>query len=148
MKDHLRDYATSAFVFYAKVGGKEKYIEKLMDDLKKNEIKRRREKGMGSPSEAAIINAEKVIESRKAEFDDISAIEKTLQMLDYCHNGHDIKLAIEYVYFKDCWKDLEKGDIQDKVHYAEIQIPACERNIYRWLKKARETFAEERGLRI
>ena len=35
MKDHIRDYATEAFRFYAKSGGVKKYIEKITEDIEK-----------------------------------------------------------------------------------------------------------------
>jgi hypothetical protein len=144
LKDHLRDYATAAYRFYAKVGGRETYLKKLITELEKP----KKGSGVCNPTEAALIDAEKIIESRQAEFDDIEAISKALQLFAYCHNGNYIRQSIEMVYFKDCWKDLEKGDIQERVHFAEINIPVSERQIYYWLKKARDTFAEERGLRL
>ena len=144
MKDHLRDYSTSAYRFFAKVGGRETYLKKLISDLERP----KRGSGICNPTESVLINAEKIIESRQAEFDDIEAVNKTLQLLELCQNGHYIRQAIELVYFKDCWKDLEKGDIENRVHNAETRIPASRRQIYYWLKKARESFAEERGLRV
>jgi hypothetical protein len=142
-KDHIRDYATSAFRFYAQKGGRDKYIKNLVDDLQRSA----KSSGVSKPTEAAVIHEEQIIESRKSEFEDIDAVEKTLGMLEMCRDGSYIIKAIEYVYFADCWKDLEKGSISDRVHHAEIFIPASERQIYRWLAKARMTFAEERGLR-
>jgi hypothetical protein len=142
-KDHIRDYATYAFRFYAQKGGRDKYIKYLIEDLERSA----KSSGVSKPTEAALISQEKVIESRKSEFDDIDAVAKTLDMLAMCHDGAFILKAIDYVYFRDCWQELERGSVSDKVHYAEIQIPASERQIYRWLSKARRTFAEERGLR-
>jgi hypothetical protein len=144
MKDFTRDYCTEAFRFFARVGGRETYLKKLIADLERP----KRSTGISKPTEAALVNAEKIIEARQAEFADINAVSKALQILDYCQNGHCIRQVIEFVYFKDCWKDLERGDIESRVHFAEIQIPASRRQIYYWLKKARDSFAEERGLRV
>lgn len=141
-KDHIRDYATEAFRFYAASGGREKYIKNLVEDLQ-------RQKGTGvcSPTEAALISKEEAIASKAAELADIEAVDKVLHALDVC--GHKAILqAIDYVYFKDCWREIERGDIQDRVHYAEIHIPASERMIYYWLRKARRMVAMERGLRL
>jgi len=55
---------------------------------------------------------------------------------------------VEMVYQKDCWQELEWGDIETRVHYAEIHIPASIRQIYRWLNQVCQEFAKERGLRI
>ncbi len=142
-KDHIRDYATEAFRFYAKSGGKDKYIKYLMDDISRN-----KGSGVCNPTEAALVSKEKIIESRAAEFADIAAVDKVMVILDNSHQGYYIKKAIEYVYFKDCDEDIAKGEISNRIHYCEIHIPASERQIYYWLKKARTLFAEERGLRF
>lgn len=137
-KDHLRDYCTEAFRFYAKSGGEKSYIKNLVDDME-------RQKGSGicSPTESALIKKEQLIEQHAAELSDIEAVEKVLHALDMCEHQ-----VIEMVYFKDCWRDIERGDIEERIHYAEINIPASRRQIYYWLAKARKMFACERGLRL
>lgn len=142
-KDHIRDYATEAFRFYAKSGGRDAYIKYLIEDISKS-----KGSGVCNPTESALVSKEKIIESRAAEFSDIDAVDKVLVILDKSHQGYYIKKAIELVYFKDCWKDLSWGDITGRIHYAEINIPASQAQIYRWLSKARTLFAEERGLRL
>lgn len=142
-KDHIRDYATEAFRFYAKTGGSKKYIEKIAADIQK-------QKGAGivNPTEGALIAKERAIEENAAELADLEAVEKAMHLIERLPQGGSILKAIEYVYFKDCWRELRRGDIKSRVHYAEIHIPASERQIYRWLSKARLLFAQERGLRI
>ena len=142
-KDHVRDYATEAFRFYAKSGGLKNYIRDLTADLQK-------QKGSGtiSPTEGAIVAKERMMEEKAAELADLEAVERTMHILTGITAGKEIRQAIEYVYFYDCWKDLQRGDIEARVHYAELHIPASRRQIYRWLKRARMIFAEERGLRI
>ncbi|ACL77345.1 hypothetical protein [Ruminiclostridium cellulolyticum] len=142
-KDHIRDYATEAFRFYAKSGGKESYIKYLMDDIIKS-----KGNGVCNPTESTLISKEKIMETRAAEFADIEAVDRVLAILVKSYQGNYIRKAIEMVYFKDCWKNTEKGEISKRIHYAEIHIPASERQIYRWLKRARILFAEERGLRF
>jgi hypothetical protein len=71
-----------------------------------------------------------------------------MAMLEKMQQGSDIKKAINYVYCENCDGELEPGDIVKRVHYAEIQIPASERQVYYWLKRARDLFVEERGLRL
>jgi hypothetical protein len=53
-KDHIRDYATEAFRFYAKTGGSKEYIEKIVADMQK-------QKGVGvvNPTEGALIAQER-----------------------------------------------------------------------------------------
>lgn len=78
----------------------------------------------------------------RAEFEDIIAVEKTLQRLTQPQ-----RQAVELVYFINPEQPLERNDISERVHRAELEIPASERSIYGWLYRARKIFAEERGLR-
>ena len=143
MKDHTREYATAAYRFYAYTGGYKKYINELLGDLK-------RQKGIGtvSPTEGALICKERILEERSAELADLEAVERSIHIIETLENGRDILQAVEMVYFKDCQRDIKRGEIQERVHYAEIHIPASERQIYYWLNKARKIFANERGLRV
>lgn len=137
-KDHIRDYATEAFRFYARWGDKETYVKYLVADLQ-------RQKGTGlcSPTEAALMHKEQVMREHYAEIADLDAVGTALKILD-----RDVRQAVEMVYFFKPYEDLEWGDIKDRVHYAELHMPASESSIYRWLAKARRVFAEERGLRV
>jgi len=141
-KDNIRDYTTECFRFYAKSGGRNKYIKNLIEDMQ-----RTKGSGVCSPTESELIKKEEVISEHAAELADIEAVDKVLYALDVCEHK-SILQAIEMVYFKDCWKDIERGDIQDRVHQAEIHIPASDRQIYRWLAQARKMVARERGLRV
>lgn len=144
-KDHVRDYATAAFRYYASLG-KPQY-EKLKDTYYKEALenyKRTYEKGtgIGKPTEAAVIYAENELRNKQAELWDILAVEKTLMQLHIWE-----RQAVEIVYFSYLYEDMKRCDIQNSVQKAAIQIPASERSIYYYLKKARNVFAFERGLR-
>lgn len=147
-KDNIRDYATEAFRFYSACGRltSEQLKQKVYDEIYTASKKEYYRSGSGQPSDAtacAVMKAEDAIKAMQAEFEDIIAVEKTMLQL----NKHQRK-AVEIVYFTEPEKDLEKGDISDRVHKAELEIPASEDTIYRWLRKARRVFAKERGLRI
>lgn len=90
-----------------------------------------------------MIHKEQIMQERVTELADLEAVETTLKIC-----GPDVRRAVEMVYFYKPYEALEWGDIKDRVHYAEIHIPASESTIYRWLKIARILFAEERGLRV
>ena len=147
-KDNIRDYATEAFRFYAACG---KLTSAELEQMVRDRIYQQSRKavlrsGSGMPSDAtavAVMKAEDAVRDLQAEILDITAVEKTLKRL----NAQQRK-AVEIVYFTDPEKDLERNDISDRVHKAELYIPASEQSVYRYLKKAREIFAEERGLRI
>jgi hypothetical protein len=153
LKDYIRDYATAAFRFYAKNGkSAEKYKRQIYDEAL--ETIRRREvqtKGsQGSPTESALLEAEKAVNDKIAEVKDMEAIEITLKQLEVMRygSGRSIVQAIEFVYFKNSDKELIKGDIHNRVCIAETEIHLSERSIYRGLRQARDIFALERGLRI
>jgi hypothetical protein len=161
MKDHLRDYATEAFRFYARSGcpDYEDLKQQLYDaalEASKREIMH--SGNISKPTEYAVINAERAVDERKGELLDILAVEQVMALTEgspegiLCRSGNPmnyyIRRAIEIVYFADADKPLQKGDISMRVHKAELEIPASERQIYYWLSKARRMFAEERGLRI
>jgi hypothetical protein len=158
LKDYLKDYATAAFRFYAKNGKSAEEYKKRIHDEALETIKRREVKTKGSggsPTEAMLIEAERMISDKMAEIKDMEAVEATLRQLEVRGSniyqyviGKDIIKAIEYVYFKDADKEIIKGDIYNRVHAAEIDIHASERSIYYWLRQAREIFAIERGLRV
>ena len=147
-KDNIRDYATEAFRFYAACG---KLTSAELEQMVRDRIYQQSRKavlrsGSGMPSDAtavAVMKAEDAVRDLQAEILDITAVEKTLKRL----NAQQRK-AVEIVYFTDPEKDLERNDISDRVHKAELSIPASEQSIYKWLRKARIFFAEERGLRI
>jgi len=141
MKDHVRDYATAAFRFWAKWQGRENYVDYLLQDLQTQ-----KSSGTGSPTEAALVHKERIIRERHAEIADLDAVE---MVIDLCQRHYPyIYRAVEIVYLRAPDKPLEWGDIKSRVHDAELTIPASQRQIYYWLKKARLLFAEERGLRI
>ena len=143
VRDHLRDYATEAFRFWAKVGGTKQYIEDLVEDVQKQKAS-----GMASPTEGALVSKERILAERAAELADLDAVDKTLHIISTLGAGKEMLQAVEMVYFEKCWAEMQRGDIQDRVHKAELTIPASERQIYRWLKQARIIFAKERGLRL
>lgn len=153
MKDYLKDYSTTAFRFYARNGkSAEEYKKKIHDDAI-NTIKRREVKTKGSggsPTEAMMIEAENMISSKMAEIKDMEAVESTIKQLETMrfNQGRAIIQAIEIIYFKDPYKELIKGQLSSRVLIAAESIPASESFIYRGLRKARDIFAIERGLRI
>ena len=147
-KDNIRDYATAAFRFYAACGKlTSAELEQMVRDRIYQQSKREfLRSGSGtpiSPTEYAAMKAEDAVRDLQAELMDIIAVEKTLVRLNLQQ-----RKAVEIVYFADPEKDLERNDISNRVHRAELSIPASEKSVYRYLKKAREIFAEERGLRI
>ena len=148
-KDHIRDYATEAFRFYARLGKtfeqvKEEIYQEAIEKSKGTDIKTN---NICSPTELAMMRADKAVLEKKGELEDILAVEETLKQLAYEYNGAEIKRSIELIYFTDPNKELERNEFSNKVLYAAQEIHCDERTIYRYLGKARSIFAENRGLR-
>lgn len=149
MKDHIRDYATAAFRYYAELGCPTR--ELLENQIRAEAIMQsKRElihtKGISKPTEWAIMNAQRAVENHEAELRDIQAVQEVIERLSFRH-AYEIVRAVQIVYFADANKPLGKGDIAGRVHQAELEIPASERQVYRFLNQVRKMFAEERGLR-
>lgn len=144
-KDHIRDYAIEAFRYYSYLGKphkedlENKYYQEALE-----QYQRSLEKGTGisKPTEQAVMHAESCVRQKQGELWDILAVEKTLAQL----RGFE-RLAIEMVYFPHAQRVIKKGEIQERVNKASINIPAGTATVYRYLKKARNIFAYERGLR-
>jgi hypothetical protein len=138
-RQSYREYATEAFRFLGREGSKEKYIEKLIEDLRQSV----KSANIGNPTEAALIHKEQALRDKAAELADLEAAEKVMFLSE-----KEVRQSVEMVYMKDCWAELEKGDIEMRVHAAEIYIPASRAAVYKWLARARRDFARERGLRL
>lgn len=145
-KSHIRDYATEAFRYFARIG-KPSYEElksKIYDEaLKKAKSEAGHSKNISKPTEYAIIQAEKAVEEKEAMLLDILAVQNTLLLCE-----EDVKKAIELVYFPNADKPIEKGEICARVLNAVTELYASERRIYSLLYKARNRFAVERKLRM
>ena len=145
-KDHLRDYCTEAFRFYARWGSRDAYIKALIADLQRQKsgvnFSGVNFSGAGSPTEAALIRKEQVLREKAAEIADIDAAQMVMNVCE-----REVRMAVEMVYLDKPYEQLEWGDIKMRVHKASLMIPASERNVYRYLRRARMVFAEERGLR-
>lgn len=150
-KDHIRDYATEAFRYYAKLGKpkfedvKEKIYKEAIEESKKNGLKTN---NICSPTELAMMRADKAVIEKKGELEDILAVEETLKQLAYEYNGAEILSVVDRVYFIQPDKAIEKGELKNRVLAVIEEIHIGERTAWRYLAKARDMFAENRGLRV
>ena len=146
MKDYLRDYATAAYRYYARCGCPTH--EELRDIIYTEALESEKRslvriKGIGNPTQQAVINAEAAVDARKGELMDVLAVETAIRIM-----RPEWIRAVKLVYFPEPERELERGEIMQRVTSASLLIPASERQIYRWLRFARQTFATERGLRL
>lgn len=139
-KDFTRDYATAAFRMWAKHGCPT--YDEIEEKIKKQAIARA---GNVSPLKAlAFADAE--INKRSAMLCDIMACEKTFAVLDE-HRKY-ISDAVRAVYMTEPGEELRTNDITSRVVKYSMKSHVCERQIYRYLRFARELFCGFRGLRI
>ena len=145
LKSHYRDYATAAFRLLAREGSADRYRAKIYNAA----LARRGEggTGLGSPTEAAIMRAEQAVYDAVATIADLEAAEYAVAALE-ARSGYAARRALYMVSLASAERELVKGEISDRIHRAELEIPASERVIYKWLGYARKCFAEKRGLRI
>ncbi len=150
-KDYIKDYATEAFRFYAKKG-KPTYEE--MEKQIRIEAERKNHTILGvstntsDPTLYELLWVQNVMDEREAELLDILAVSKVMRILTVNKYGNFIKKAIDMVYFQNPFKELERNEISSRVANASLRIPCSERQVYRYLKSARDLFAFERKLRI
>lgn len=149
MKDYLRDYTTEAFRFYARNGKSAEmfkraiYLEALANECK-NETG---SSVISKPTEAAIMRAENAVNDKISEIYDMEAVDQVIAELKVNYKN-EIAEAINIVYFTNPNNQLKKGDIQERVVQASMNVGLSEASIYRGLKKARILFAKRRGLRV
>ena len=137
MKDFINDYCIAAFSFYA-CNGKSlsRYKESLYDC---------------AVNESYYCNApvtflyERKLKQNVSEIADIEAVDNVIFQLQK-DEKYEILRSIELVYFKlpKCFK---RGDINNLVVKASLDLPASIRTVQRHLREARTLFAYKRGLR-
>lgn len=142
-KDCIRDYATGAFMRFFNLGcpTRAEYEERIKQDVyQRLALKEPR---------IILLKAEAEVRSRQPILDDIDAVQKMITLLH--ENGKDYVVdAIRAVYFIPSNKNgrPSRNEIVKRVLYFSSTVPTDERNVYRWLKHARELFAVCRGLSI
>lgn len=150
--DNIRDYATAAFVKYARLGcpTREEREEQIRNEVYKRHANK--------DPKYVVALAEIELRRMRGHLEDIDAVNKTFEMLygyvpdditsKSTRNGVDIAEAVKNVYFAVKSERITKQMIALRVRAHAMSVPADERTVYRWLKYARELFAVIRGLDI
>lgn len=149
-KDYIRDYATEAFRFYAQTDMLiTEYIDKIRQEAIDTMVKKMGKTSVGGSSiESLLVYADKAIEEKIGEIDDLEAVEKVLmECKAQGYRGKEMEEVIRIVYFKDPKRPIKKGEIQGRITRACNELNISESTAYRYLKKARLLFAHNRGLR-
>ena len=147
VKSNYRDYAVSAFRFFAEVGSSRAYRETILADVAQTSADGPTAKGYGSPTEAQVMRGEAALDNARAELADLEAVERTLDRIDRMPEAVIARKVLRMVYLDRPGEELEPGDVSDRIIKAALAVPTSDRTVYRLLAKARRFFAEERGLR-
>ena len=140
-KDALRDYATDAFIFWARHGCP------TYDEAVERIRKRALDRTWGIDPQKAKQYADAEIEKARAGLEDIRACEAVFKKL----NGSGRELvcsAVRAVYMADPWGKVKRGEYSARALRFALDVPLSERQVYYYLEMARDLFAVERGLRI
>lgn len=151
MRDHLRDYATNAFIAYARAG-KPTYTD-LRDRLLKKAASKSSDgiavqSAPGKPTEAAVMAAQAELDKAAGILGDLLAVDRTIEQIKMRPDGNEIMYCLNTVYFFAAHRPLQRGEITERATYAASEMPADIRTVFRKLAIARKIFAIERGLNV
>ena len=81
-KEHYRDYATAAYRIRARLGSAREYAAKIWDQaMAQNHGQDGPAGGLGNPTEAAVIAAERSLEEKRAVLEDLEAADRAMQII-------------------------------------------------------------------
>jgi hypothetical protein len=140
--DNIRDYATSAFIKYYRLGcpTRTQREEQIRAEVFK--------KYANLDPKLVVTYADAEIHKNRGHLDDIDAVNRMFDVLSTTPLGEDIALAVREVYFFHTADKITVKKISLRVRYHAGNVPCDERTVYRWLKAARELFAVLRGLDV
>lgn len=140
-KDALRDYATSAFIYWARHGCPT--YEDAVERIRKRALSR----AWGVDPQKAKLYADAEVEKARAGLEDIRACESVFKRMQ-CSGRELVCEAVKAVYMVDPWKPARRGEYSGRALRFAMETPLSERQVYYYLEQARDLFAVERGLRI
>lgn len=137
-RDHIRDYATAAFRFYARVGklSGDEYLKMVRGSF-----------GCVQDEEKKIRSMHEKATDLMGACQDLDAVKRTLDDLEFS-GKYEAAQAVRAVYFVMPSGKISGKVIAGRVRDFSLSCPASERTVYRWLSLARKVFARERGLRL
>ncbi len=140
-KDIIRDYATAAFVYWARHGCPT--FEEASERIRAKAIRR----AQGNDPALALIYADAEVDKAAAGLCDIMACSETFRVLEESGKGL-VCDAVRAVYMAEPWKKPQQHDISSRVLKFALKVPLSERQVWYYLDEARKTFAIMRGLRV
>lgn len=139
-KENFHDYAISAYKHWAGKGCPT--YDEAVNRVYTHALSKA---GNKNPKEAVTF-AETEVERASAVLSDILACETVFREFERTGNGL-ICDAVREIYMVQPHKPLRANDITHRVIAFSLKVPLCERQVYRYLARAREAFALVRNLR-
>ena len=139
-KDHIRDYATAAFRYWAHVG--EPTYAEAVERIRAKAIRR----ACSADDEVASAFVAAEICKSDASLLDIKACEEVFAELRSL-GKECVCSAVREVYMPYPHKKLAKGELSGRVVRFSMENYYSERQVYYFLTEACELFATKRGLR-
>lgn len=139
-KDHVRDYATAAYRYWASVGCPT--YDEAIERIKKRAQKIAKDQSLEIV--AAFVDA--CMEKREGVLLDIKACDEAFSYFR-SHGKECICSAVQNVYMAFPKKRLARGELSGRVVRFGMDNYYSESQVYRFLEEACSKFAENRGLR-
>lgn len=145
-KDRNRDYATAAFIDYVMSGHLtcEEQKERIRSAALREYTDNLR-RGRKNPVENADIYAERVLEMNEGYLLDVQAVDKTIEALN--DSGEKYIMDVVFAVYNSP-ASMRRGVISARVRRLAVDMPASERVIYKYLKRARSVFCKIRRLNL
>lgn len=140
-KDYIRDYATEAYVYWARHGCPT--YDEAIERIRNRAIRR----AQGIDQVKAIAYAEAEVDKAAAGLCDIMACSEAFRVLEAGGKGL-VCDAVRAVYMVEPWKKPQQHDISSRVLKFALKVPLSERQVWYYLEEARKNFAIMRGLRV
>ena len=140
-KRNTMDYVTSAFRYWARRGCPS--YEEARERIYKKALKR----ASSAEPDTAVAFAEREVDRASSELCDILACDVVFREFEKTGNGI-VCDAVRAVYMVQPGRELKANDISCRVLAFALSVPVSERQVYRYLARARQAFSVVRGLRM
>lgn len=140
-KDFIRDYATEAYIYWARHGCPS--YQEAVERIRSAALR----KAYAADPQKASAYADAEVDKASAGLCDILACAEAFRILRESGKGL-VCDAVKAVYMHDPWKKPKQHEISGRVVKFAMNAHVSERQVWYYLDEARKTFALMRGLRV
>ena len=121
--------------------------EKAEHEARERIYKKALKRASSAEPEKAVAFAEREVDRASSELCDILACDVVFREFEKTGNGI-VCDAVRAVYMVQPGRELKVNDISCRVLAFALSVPVSERQVYRYLARARQAFSVVRGLRM